>query len=148
MSHREYIDKIISSDSTEKMRQLKDVLVDAIDYIYKTDEQEYHRIEDTLFEIVDNRKLNFPQALEIINAMKPVGMKWDFNQTEKIRQDSEFDDIRPLDFFIVMNSMFNDYHELFGENINMYADLSDLFINDDDAVPNKVDIYFEIIPKK
>lgn len=148
MSHREYIDKIISSDSTEKMRQLKDVLVDAIDYIYKTDEQEYHRIEDTLFEIVDNRKLNFPRALEIINAMKPVGMKWDFNQTEKIRQDNGFDDIRPLDFFVVMNSMFNDYHELFGENINMYADLSDLFINDDDAVPNKVDIYFEIIPKK
>lgn len=148
MSHREYIDKIISSDSVEKMQQLKDVLIDAIDYIYKTDEEEYHNIEDTLFEIVDGNIIKFPQALEIVNNMKPYGMHWDFKQTETIRQENNLDDIRPIHFFLVMNQGYNDFHDMYKENLDDYIDYADMFINDEDAIPNKVDVYFDIIPKK
>lgn len=148
MSHREYINKIISSDSIEKMQDLKDVLIDAIDYIYKTDENEYHNIEDTLFEIVDGSTIKFPQALEIVNNMKPFGMHWDFKQTEKIRQENGFDDIRPIHFFLVMNQGYNDFYNFWKDDLDNYLDYADGFINDKDAIKNKVDVYFTVIPKK
>lgn len=148
MSHREYIDKIIDSDSIEKMHSLKDVLIDSIDFIYKTDENKYHEIEDTLFEIVDGESIKFPEAIEIVQNMKPYGIHWEFNQTEQIRQDSGFNDIRPIYFFLVMNQGYNDFHDIWGDNIDSYIDYADCFINDEDAISNKVDVYFKTIPKK
>ena len=148
MSHREYIDKIINSDSVEQMHDLKDVLIDSIDFIYKTDENKYHEIEDTLFEIVDGDSIKFPEAVEIVKNMKPFGMHWEFNQTEKIRQESGFDDIKPTHFFLVMNQGYNDYYDIWRDNLDAYIDYADCFINDEDAIKNKVDVYFKVIPKK
>lgn len=56
-------------------------------------------------------------------------------------------DINPIDFYIVMNSAYNDYKELFRDNLEMYVVYSQLFIEDEDAKKDKVFLYFTKIPE-
>jgi hypothetical protein len=46
-----------------------------------------------------------------------------------------------------MNSAYNDYNDIFKDNIEMYARYSKDFIQDEDAVEDKVYYYFSMIPK-
>ena len=41
-----------------------------------------------------------------------------------------------------MNQAYNDYKDLFNENIEMYARYANDFINDEDAKKDKVFLYF------
>ncbi len=47
-----------------------------------------------------------------------------------------------------MNSAYNDYEDLFKDSVEYYAKFSRDFIKDEDAVDEKVYIYFTKIPKK
>lgn len=58
-----------------------------------------------------------------------------------------FMDIRDIDFWVVMNSAYNDYRDIFKENIEVYAKWSYAFIKDEDADEDKVFKYFTTIPK-
>ena len=58
-----------------------------------------------------------------------------------------FKGIRDIDFWIVLNSAFNDYRDLFEDNLEMYVKYAKDFIMDEDAKSNKVFKYFTIIPK-
>lgn len=46
-----------------------------------------------------------------------------------------------------MNSAYNDYHDLFVDDIKMYTKYSKHFILDEDAINCKVYEYFTTIPK-
>lgn len=51
-----------------------------------------------------------------------------------------------VDFWTVMNMAYNDYHAMFGEDLNSYINFTKLFITDEDSGENKVFRYFtEII---
>ena len=144
---REYIDRIIGSNSSNKMSDLKDLLIRTIEDVREMNEDKYYEIEDELYEIVEGKVLTEYRAREIINNMLPYGMHWTIEDTEKIRKSRQFDDINAIDFWVVMNSAYNDYKELFNDDIDMYADFADLFINDEDAIDNKVYVYFTKIPR-
>jgi hypothetical protein len=80
--------------------------------------------------------------------MKPFGKKWEINETEEVKNAYGFTDLRSVDFWIVMNSAFNDYNDLFKDNVEWYAKFSRDFIKDEDAVDDKVYYYFTMIPKE
>jgi hypothetical protein len=80
--------------------------------------------------------------------MKPYGKKWELADTEGVRNSYGYSEIRPVDFWIVMNSAYNDYHDLFEENVEWYAKFSKDFITDPDAIDEKVYCYFMKIPRK
>ena len=80
--------------------------------------------------------------------MKPYGMHWTLDQTESVRKSNGFSTIRPVDFWIVMNMAYNDYHNLFEEDVEQYAKYSKMFILDEDSEEDKVYTYFTEIPKK
>jgi hypothetical protein len=46
-----------------------------------------------------------------------------------------------------MNSAYNDYYDLFKDNVEYYAKYAHGFIKDEDAVDDKVYYYFTMIPK-
>lgn len=52
-----------------------------------------------------------------------------------------------LQVIIVMNSAWNDYNDLFKDNVEWYAKFAYDFIKDEDAVEDKVYYYFTMIPK-
>lgn len=47
-----------------------------------------------------------------------------------------------------MNSAYNDFHNLFDEDISKYVEYTKSFIKDEDAVEDKVYKYFTKIAKK
>lgn len=146
--HKYYIEKIMASRDNQKMKKLADLIIDTISYMKTLDKDEYENIECDLYEICEGKILNEEKAKNIIEHMKPYGMHWTLEETEQVRKSNGFSTIRPVDFWIVMNSAYNDFNKLFKENIEMYAQYSKYFINDEDADEYKVYEYFTEIPKK
>ena len=54
----------------------------------------------------------------------------------------------PVDFYIVMNSLKNDYGDIFNDNTDMYIKMACKWLEDSDAVEYKTYEYFTHIPKR
>ena len=131
------------------MKELENVMIDTITYLKTLDSEEYEDIECELYEISEGKVLNEEKAKCIIENMKPYGMKWQLSETEQIRKENGLTNIRPVDFWIVMNSAYNDFHDNWlGNDLIQYVKYTEDFINDADADEAKVYLYFTRIPKK
>lgn len=139
-----YVEKIMASDSQNKKDELFDMLSSIIDCWEDEDKKE---LENQLYEIAEGKVLNEEKAEALIKAMKPSGMKWTLGDTNGVKAQYGYDDIKPVDFWIVMNSAWNDYYDLFKDNVEYYARYSYDFIKDEDAVDDKVYYYFTMLPK-
>lgn len=146
--HKYYINKILKSNNIEKIMLLQDLMIDVISYMETLDPIEYEEIECELYEICEGKVLSEDKAKHIINSMKPYGMHWTLQETEEIRKANNLNNLRDIDFWVVMNSAYNDYHNLFSDNLDMYIKFSKYFILDEDANESKVYTYFTKIPKK
>ena len=142
-----YIRKIVSEGNEKEMEELSKILVEIIDIIKEYDEDCYNEYKIKLYKMAYGDELTEETAMEIAKNMKPYGMRWNIEETERLQRERGLNDIRPVDFFVVMNSAYNDYKNVFGDNIEMYIRYADAFINDEDARRDKVLQYFMIIPK-
>lgn len=68
-------------------------------------------------------------------------------ETRQVQQQYGLMGIRNIDFWVVMNSAYNDYHDIFGDDVEMYARFTKDFIQDEDAKEGKVFRYFTKIAK-
>ena len=144
MDIKYYVEKIMMSDNQNKKDELFDMISSIIDC---WDDEDKRELENQLYEIAEGKILNEEKAELLIKAMKPNGMKWTLGDTNSVKAQYGYEDIRPVDFWIVMNSAWNDYNNLFKDNIEYYAKYSYDFIKDEDAVDDKVYYYFTMIPK-
>ena len=142
-----YIQKIMDSANPQKIKELGDIFKELISEIKESHKEIYDKIETKLYEISEGKILNEEKAKEIIMKMKPVGMKWTLEETEQVRNNYGYTTIMPVDFWIVMNSAYNDYKDIFNEDIDKYAMFSYAFINDEDGIDDKVYEYFTKIAK-
>lgn len=142
MENKEYIMKFLSLTEDKKKEEAAAVICEMLDSMEEEDKEWY---DQKIYETVEGKVLTEARARTLINNMTPMGMKWELSETETLRNDQS---IRPVDFWIVMNSAYNDYHDLFAENIDYYVKYTNSFIKDEDAVDDKVYYYFTMIPKK
>ena len=145
MESKSYIEKILSSEDSSKKEKLMECLSHIID---KYDSEDKEEIERKLYELAEGKVLNEERARYLIEKMEPFGKKWELADTENVRNNSGYGDIRPIDFWIVMNSAYNDYNDIFKEDVGLYSRFSKDFIMDEDAVEDKVYYYFTMIPKE
>ena len=143
MKTREYIQKILTDDT--KNEQMINLICEMMEDLKEKDEKEYKR---KIYEVSEGRVLNEDKARYLIEKMRPFGKKWELNETEDVRSAYGYNDLRPVDFWITMNSAFNDYNDLFKDNVEWYAKFSRDFIKDEDAVDDKVYYYFSMIPRE
>ena len=142
MENKEYIMKFLSLTEDKKKEEAAAVICEMLDSMEEEDKEWY---DQKIYETVEGKVLTEARARTLINNMTPMGMKWELAETETLRNDQS---IRPVDFWIVMNSAYNDYHDLFAENFDYYVKYTNNFIKDEDAVDDKVYYYFTMIPKK
>lgn len=145
---KEYIKKIIENGKTEDMEKLSNMLEDVIYDIRRTNPEHYNEYKKCLYEMAYGKVITEEKAEKIIENMKPYGMHWTLEQTESVRKNYNLDDIRPVDFWLVMNMAYNDYHDLFNEDVEQYVKYTTMFIDDEDANDDKVYDYFTTIPKE
>jgi hypothetical protein len=133
--------------SHEDVVALADVAEMLLDNIKESEPGFYKHAESVLYETYYGKKLTHELAEKKIHCMKPYGMKWTEEQTTEVMKAHGIS-LDPIEFWVVMNMAYNDYHKMFEEDVEKYAEFSKLFIDDDDAIEGKVYEYFMKIPKK
>jgi DNA-binding ferritin-like protein len=145
--HRKLIHEMLERASQEDIKALADVSEMLLDNIKESEPGFYKHAESVLYEAYYGKKLTHERAEKIIHCMKPYGMKWTEEQTTEVMKAHGMS-LDPIEFWVVMNMAYNDYHKMFDEDIEKYVEFSKLFINDEDAKEGKVYEYFTKIPKK
>lgn len=142
MEIRDYIERIIEKNNVDDMYELSDILEELMDILAKKDKSQYKKYSIELYKMAYGNNLTKDLAEEIVSQMLPRGEKWTFNQAAEIKEKYGIDDIKIVDFYIVMNSAYNDYHDIFEENVDLYVKFTVDFIKDEDAKEGKVLNYF------
>lgn len=147
MKIEHYIRKIVDDGDRREMEELSDILVDVVDIIKKYDEDCYKEYKYKLRKMAYGDEITEEEAREIVRNMRPEGERWNIEQTSQMQRDYGYENIDSVKFYLVANQGFNDYREVFGDNLETYIRYTEAFINDPDAGPHKVEKYFLIIPK-
>lgn len=147
MEIERYIRKIVDDGDRHEMEELSDILVEVVDIIKKYDEDCYKEYKYKLHKMAYGDELTEEEAKEIVRKMRPEGERWSIEQTAQMQRDFGLENIDVVKFYLSANMSFNDYKNVFGDNIEMYVRFTEAFINDEDAGPHKVEKYFLIIPK-
>ena len=145
--HNCYIEKILSDGKHEGMVELRKVLDKAMHYLKENDCEEYEHLELCLYKAAHGKVLTEDMAKHIIQKMQPYGMHWTLEQTKGVQTQHGLSDIRPCEFWVVMNGAYNDYHDIFEEDLDMYVKYAKDFIEDEDAKEGKVFTYYTTIPR-
>lgn len=147
MNVKDYLIKIIERGKREDMEELSEIFDKAIYKVKDCDLDWYEKKCMKLYTMAYGNVLNEEMAKEIIEKMEPYHMHWTLEQTRQVQAQNGLNNIRDVDFWIVMNSAYNDFHDLFDENIDMYVRYAKNFIVDRDGKEDKVFLYFTTIPK-
>lgn len=99
------------------------------------------------------RPMDHQMAVEWTRGMENEdgtrGPHWTMDQTDKVMSQRGVT-CDPVQFWVAMNMMYSDYCKIFqkygvGDKIDFYADMAKAFLDDKDAVPDKLARYFECI---
>lgn len=139
---KQYIRKIVDDGSIEEMHKLSDILDELACIVKEYDEDLYNKYKMKLYCMAYGEVLNEEMAEEIVEKMRPYGKKFSIEQARDIQNRFGMNNIRDLDFFTVLNMAFNDYRDIFNDNLEMYAMFTRDFIEDEDGKEGKVFKYF------
>lgn len=147
MDTEEIIQKIVDNGRIEDMKTLSDILEDTMEELKKYDQDCFNEYMMELYKMAYGNTLNKQMAEEIVHKMKPYGEKWSIEETQKIMQQYGINNVKNADFYVVINSAYNDYRDLFQDDIEKYVRFTMNFIQDEDAKIDKVFTYFTTIPQ-
>ena len=142
MDIEEIIQVIVDNGRIEDMRTLSDMLENTLEELQNYDKECYDKYMMELYKMAYGNTLNKQMAEEIVASMRPYGQRWSMQETQEIQERYGINNVRAVDFYVVMNSAFNDYRNLFDDNTDMYVKFTMDFINDEDAKEGKVFKYF------
>ena len=142
MDIEEYIEKIVNNGKIEDMEELSDMLEDTMEIIKDYDKECYKEFEMKLYKMAYGNHLNKAMAEDIVHKMRPYGQRWSIEETRNLQRQRGIDDIDEIEFFVVINSAYNDYKDIFNEDIEGYIRFTIDFIKDEDAKEDKVFKYF------
>lgn len=142
------LEVIIDKGKTEDMYKLNDMLDKLICDLKEKQPKLYKEYKMKLMGMAYDYKFDEDMAIEIVNNMKPLGEYWDYETTSKVKRDYDIN-ATDCDFYVVMNSLVNDYNKVIDkEDVETYVKMANAFINDEDAIKDKVWIYYTKIPKE
>ena len=144
---KKMIRKIADDGNIEEMEELSDILDEAICVIKKYDEALFEDYKMQLYRMAYGNRFNQEMAEKIVSKMRPYKEHWTLEETRDIQYQYGLNGIDELDFYVVINSAFNDYRNIFEDNMDMYVKFTEDFINDEDAKEGKTFIYFTTIPR-
>ena len=148
MKVKTMIEKIIEDGDSEKMYKLNDMLNELICDLKVHNPKMYHDYKTCIYELAYGKIILPEKAEEIVNNMLPYGEHYDMEMVKQIMRDNNFK-YEISDFYLVLNSIYNDYFNVFGEESDeTYIKMSKSWLDDKDAIEDKVYIYFTNIVKQ
>jgi len=128
-------DMMLLETSAEKMRRWIPILEK---YFDKLSEDDYCDLYDEIHEEVYGEILSDEKAESLVQDMKPYGQHWTIEEANKMISTSKF---KQATKYYVLNMMYNDYHQLFGDDNTKYVSISELWLNDADSVDGDIKTY-------
>lgn len=147
MDIEEIIQKIVDNGKVEDMEILSDILEDTMEELEKYDKDCFDKYTMKLYKMAYGNVFNKKMAEEVVSKMRPYGERWNIEESQRIMEQYDINMVRIIDFYIVINSAYNDYKNLFEDDIEKYVRFTIDFIQDEDAKPDKVFTYFTTIPQ-
>lgn len=147
MKIKEMLTKIIDKGNIEDMYKLNDMLDDLICDLKEQKPKLYKEYKKELYELAYGNVILEDKAIEIVENMRPYGEHYTIEDAKEIKQEYSMKN-NASDIYLVVNSLYNDYHDLLDDNDEMYAKMTKLWLNDADSVEDKTYIYFSEIPKE
>jgi len=150
---RKYIDEIVKHGNKEDMDHLGDILAKVICDYKETDPDKYDKYKMKLYIMAYGKTLTREMAESIVEEMSPYGENWSIETTTQVKNSHFIKDISDIDFYVVMNMMYNDYYNTVNKyipeenQVEFFIDLTKNFIFDEDAKEGKVFNYFMTIPE-
>ena len=139
---------IIDRGHTEDMYKLNDMLNDLICGLKVNHPKMYHEYKTNIYELAYGRNILEDRAIEIVANMVPYGEYFTMDIAKRIAKDYDFKH-STSDVYLVLNSMYNDYSGVFGdEDTEVYIKLAKKWLEDKDAVDDKVYVYFTQVVKE
>lgn len=120
------------------MEELSDILISVMSKLKKYDEECYDKYKKDIYEMAYGKVLTKDIAEKAVADMKPDGEHWSIEQTTSVKKQYGYEEIDDVEFYAVMNMAWNDYKDLFKDDLEMYAKFSKAFISDIDAKKDKV----------
>lgn len=147
MKIKEMLNVIIDKGNVKDMYKLNEMLNDLICDLKEQNPRLYKEYKKELYEVAYGNVILEDKAKEIVQKMKPYGEHFNLENAREIKDDYSIKH-SISDVYLVVNSLYNDYHEILDENNDMYAKMTKLWLNDADSVDDKVYEYFCTIPKE
>ena len=145
MDIEEIIQKIVDNGRLEDMKELSDMLEDTLEIIEKYDKECYDKYLMQLYKMAYGTTFTRQMAEKIVTKMRPFGQRWSLEEIQRFQDEFGIDNVRTTDFYIVANSAYNDFRDLFGDDIEKYIKFTMDFIQDEDAKIDKVFLYYTTI---
>ena len=142
MHIKENIEKITSSGTREDMEHLADIFRSVLFKLKDLDEECFNKFKMEIHEIANGKIITREMAEEWVNSMKPAG-KWDFETTSLVKKQYNITDIDDISFYIVMNMLYSDMSNIFGngetnDSISRYIQGTRDWLGDPDVSKNKL----------
>lgn len=136
---KKYLDMIVEKGKKEDMDCLGDILIELMYELKESNHKEYKEYKNKIVGMAYDYKINDELAHDIVEDMKPKGEYW-----SKETVASVVGNVPNLnDIYVVMNSLVNDYGDVISpDEVETYIKMTNAWINDEDAKPNKVWKYF------
>lgn len=126
---------------------LKDVVNMSLDKFKEEDPEFYKYLESLLYETLYGKVISSDMAHNWTKCMLPYHEHWTKEQTDEILKAHGIN-ATPLDFYVVLNMMYNDYRDVLGvEDIDIYIKLAKGWLEDSDAKDCKLYNYHKYIIK-
>ena len=101
-----------------------------------------------------SNKMDKKQAENWTKHMKnedgSTGARWTFDEVQKVMQQYGVD-CDPVEFYATMNMLYSDYGKLFKKHnvatVQFYVDMAKAFLDDEDAVKDKLEQYYRYVVK-
>jgi hypothetical protein len=144
---KKYLDDIVEKGEKEDMEELSDIFEDLMYHLKECDHKKYEHYKMCLYEMANGKKLTEEMAIEWVKAMLPVGVHWDMDDTVSAMKQMGYN-CDKLSFWVVANMMYNDYYNIVKDDEELALRLAHDWLDDEDAVDDKLYEYWKHIPKK
>lgn len=147
MKVKEMLEVIIDKGKNDDMHKLNNMLDELICDLKEQKPKLYKEYKKELYELAFGRIITEDKAKYIVEKMIPYKEHYTMEDAKAVKDRYSIKH-SVSDVYLVINSLYSDYHELLEENDDMYAKMTKLWLNDSDSVEDKVYEYFCNIPKE
>ena len=136
MIHK-YIEEIVRNGNPDDMEKLSEMLEEVMYKLKDYNPECFHKYKMKLYETAYGKVLNEDMAIDWVESMQPEA-RWTMEETNEVKRQYRVNDISDIDFYVVMNMMYSDYHDILNEDVGKYVEFTRAWLNDADAGEGKL----------